>query len=200
MKREEIEKLLKDGGLSEDKIKATVDAIMDENGKDIESEKSKTTAKEAELTAANLTIENLQGKIKDFDGVDPKKLQEDAAALQVKYDTDMAAAKAESEKLKKEFGLRESLKDMGITDPDYLIFKHGGVEKFTFDDDGKPAGLEDVLKPYKETVPYIFKVETKPQHTFKGFKPGESRDGLPDSNKPTSLAEAVEMAIGGNGE
>ena len=47
-----------------------------------------------------------------------------------------------------------------MTDPDYIIYKHGGVDKFAFAD-GKPVGIEDTLKPYRESSPSLFKVEQK---------------------------------------
>lgn len=160
MRREDIEKLLKDNGVADEKIKATVDMVMAENGKDIEAEKAKTTAKEGELTKANETVKGLQDSIKKFDGVDIDKLQEDAKNLQSKYDTDIKAAQSAADMLRKEFGLKESLRNARVLDPDYLIFKHGGVDKFTFDGEGKPIGVEAVIKPYKESLSHVFKTET----------------------------------------
>lgn len=75
MKREDIEKLLKENGIAEDKMKTVLDNILDENGKDIEAEKAKTTAKDGELVKANGTIKELQAAVKKFDGVDIDKLR-----------------------------------------------------------------------------------------------------------------------------
>ena len=72
MKTEYIEKLLKEAGIDEDKIKTVVDGVMAENGKDIEAEKAKTTAKDGELQKANETITELQTTIKKYDGKDPE--------------------------------------------------------------------------------------------------------------------------------
>lgn len=157
MKREFLEGL-KIEGLT----KEVVDQIMAEHGKEVQAEQAKTTAKDAELSTANTTVKDLQGKIKEFDGVDVKKLQADAVALQVKYDTDIKAGKAAEDNLRKEFALKDTLRAAGVTDPDYLIFKHGGVEKFTFDKDGKTLGLEETIAPYKESLAHLFaKPETK---------------------------------------
>ena len=41
---------------------------------------------------------------------------------------------------------------MGVTDPDYIIYKQGGIDKFTFDKDGVPEKLDDVLKVYRENA------------------------------------------------
>lgn len=41
-----------------------------------------------------------------------------------------------------------------MTDADYLIYKQGGIDKFTFDKDGKPVGVDDILKPLREDKTY----------------------------------------------
>ena len=57
------------------------------------------------------------------------------------------------------YALKEQLAKEGVLDPDYLIYKAGGIEKFTFDDSGKPTGLTEALKPYKEdkAMAHLFK-------------------------------------------
>lgn len=58
--------------------------------------KDKFTAKETELTTAQNTIRELQDAAKKWDGVDVEKLRTDMAALQTKYDSDLAAAKLDN--------------------------------------------------------------------------------------------------------
>lgn len=156
MKRETIEKQLKEAGVADDKIKGIVDQIMAENGKDIEAEKAKVTTKEAELEKANQTITQLQDTVKKFDGKDPEKLQQDLKDLQEKYNTDIASERKKASDISKGYALKEALQAAGVQDPDYLIYKHGGVDKFAFTDD-KPIGIDDILKPYKESSPHLFK-------------------------------------------
>ncbi len=101
-----------------------------------------------ELKTANDTITqlkkdakdnaDLQTKIKEYED-QVKKLQKDAA--------DTA----------KTYALKAKLTEAGALDPDYLIYKQGGLEKFTFDADGKPIGIDDVVKPLKESAPHLFK-------------------------------------------
>ena len=55
------------------------------------------------------------------------------------------------------YALKAKLTEAGALDPDYLIYKQGGLEKFTFDTDGKPIGIDDVVKPLKESAPHLFK-------------------------------------------
>ena len=44
-------------------------------------------------------------------------------------------------------------------DADYVIYKQGGLDKFSFDKDGNPTGVDDLLKPMKESSPHLFKAE-----------------------------------------
>ncbi len=153
MKTEYLESL----GLSKD----VIDKVLAENGKDVEAEKAKTTAKVGELTTANQTIKDLKEAVSKFDGVDVTKLKQDVTNWETKYNTDIATERTKAENLQKEYGLKDALKAAGVTDPDYLIFKHGGVEKFAFGADGKAIGLDDITKPYRESSPQLF-TESKP--------------------------------------
>ena len=54
----------------------------------------------------------------------------------------------------KTYALKEQLSKAGVTDADYLIYKQGGIDKFTFDKDGKPVGVDDILKPLREDKTY----------------------------------------------
>lgn len=59
-------------------------------------DKNKYSAKEAELSAANGTISQLQDAVKKFDGVDIDALRDRIQTLQAKYDTDITAVKKDS--------------------------------------------------------------------------------------------------------
>lgn len=143
---------LKELGLAQE----IIDKVMAENGKDIAAEQAKAAAKAGELATANQTIKNLQETVKQFDGVDIGKLKQDVTTWETKYNTDIAAERAKAENLQREYGLKDALKAAGVTDPDYLIFKQGGVEKFAFSAEGKPIGLDDITKPYRESSPHLF--------------------------------------------
>lgn len=160
MKREQIKEILTKAGIAEDKAKEAVDAIFAEHGKDIDAEKAKTTAKENELTTANDQIKQLNATIDSFGGQTPTELKTQLGNLQKKYDEDIAAEQKKYSDLVKSQSLKEALTSAGVTDPDYIIYKHGGVDKFAFAD-GKPVGIEDTLKPYRESSPSLFKVEQK---------------------------------------
>ena len=175
MKREFLE------GLGLDKAK--VDQVMVEYGKELQAEQQKVTAKEAELTAANGTIKNLQESIKKFDGVDIVKLQNDAKDWETKYNTDVEAERVKADNIRKEYSLKEALKAKGVSEPDYLIYKQGGVEKFAFDDKGVAIGLDDILKPYQESSPSLFTSTEGGQHVDTGANNDNGGTGGESSNQ-----------------
>lgn len=149
---------LKELGLTEEQITS----IMAENGKDINKEKEKTEAAvqqsesyKTQLDQANITIGDLKKSNKENEDLQGK-IQE--------YETTINTMKVDSEKQIKELKLKDKLRDAGVKDAEYLIFKHGGVDKFNYDQEGNLIGLDDTLKPYKESMPYNFitgKTETK---------------------------------------
>ena len=76
-----------------------------------------------------------------------------------------------------EYALKDKLKEAGILDADYIIYKQGGLDKFTFDKEGKPIGIDDMLKPMKEASTHLFKTD-KPG----GYNPAGG--GNPPTNNP----------------
>ena len=88
-----------------------------------------------ELSTANDTIKDL--KKNNADNADLQQQVKD-------YETEVSNLKTAAENTKKEYVLKDKLKEAGATDADYIIYKHGGLDKFVFDKDGAPIGLEDV--------------------------------------------------------
>lgn len=110
-----------------------------------------------ELSTANETIANL------------KKENGDNEELQKKigdYETEIKNLKKSAEDTTKTYALKEQLAKSGVLDPDYLIYKAGGLDKFTFDKDNNPVGVDDAIKPYKEdkAMAHLFKQEQKPPY------------------------------------
>ena len=116
--------------------------------------------------AAVAEKENLEGQIKTLNinlgelkknNADNEALQTTIANLQGELKKQQTA----SEEIAKTYALKESLVKQGVLDPDYLIYKAGGLEKFNFDKEGKPIGVEEAVKPYKDdaTMAHLFKQE-----------------------------------------
>ena len=84
---------------------------------------------------------------------DRKQSNADNAELQNKikeYESEIETLKTDALNTAKTYALKEQLSKAGVTDADYLIYKQGGIDKFTFDKDGKPVGVDDILKPLRE--------------------------------------------------
>ena len=137
---------LKDGKLD-------VDAVMNAAQKEFPKyavPKEDFNTKVEELKTANGTIATL------------KKENGDNEELQKKigdYETEIKNLKKSAEDTSKSYALKEALTKQGVLDPDYLIYKAGGLDKFNFDKEGKPIGIEDAVKPYKEdtAMAHLFK-------------------------------------------
>lgn len=130
----------------------------------IEAEKKNL---EAQIATLNNTIGTLKESNKDNEALQGtiKKLQEDLKLQQT-----------QNVKTAQTYALKEQLGRSGVLDPDYLIYRHGGVEKFSFDKENRPVGVEDVLKPYREdaTLAHLFKKEEKPPYNPAGGGSGSA--------------------------
>lgn len=145
--------------------KATItDGVLDVNGvlESVRTEipkhfvpKADYNGKAEELKTANETIETLKK-----DNAGNEELQKTIKT----HETTITNLQKENENMKKTYALKSALAESGCTDPDYLIYKHGGVDKFTFDKEGKPVDVKTVADSYKESMPHIFPTGQKQQH------------------------------------
>lgn len=165
-----------------------IEKIMAEHEKTVQTEQAKTAAKESELKAAKETISGLQDSIGEFDGVDVEKLRQDAKDWEKKYNEDLKAERARAENVRKEYALKEALTKDGVLDPDYLIYKAGGLEKFTFDKNSRPVGIDDALKPYREdkAMAHLFKKE---QHRYEPHGGGGGGSVNPFAKETFNMTE-----------
>ena len=103
-----------------------------------------------ELETANTSVLDLGKKLNAFDGVDVKKLKDDVAAWEKKYNADMATVK------------KEAAVDMAI-------LKAGGrnakaikalldMDKINLKDDGSVEGLD--MEGLKKSDGYLFNIES----------------------------------------
>lgn len=147
---------IEDGKLDIDGVMSTVNSEFPKHAvpKTVFNDKVK------ELSTANETIANL------------KKSNADNVELQNKikgYESEIETLKTNALNTAKTYALKEQLSKAGVTDTDYLIYKQGGIDKFTFDKDGKPVGVDDILKPLREdkTYSHLF-IEKGGAYTPKG--------------------------------
>ena len=135
-------------GLSEEQAQAVMDA-WNETMKGFVP-KERLDEVNGKLKEANPTIDSLKKGDADND-----ELQKQVKEYKEKV-TSLEAAAANT---RKEYALKEKLTAAGVLDADYIIYKQGGLEKFIFDKDGSPVGIDDTLKPLKESSPHLFKAE-----------------------------------------
>lgn len=122
-------------------VSATMDAIQKELPKHYVP-KNDFNTKVTELKTANDTIKELKDANKDNETLQ-QTIKE--------HETTIETLQKENENTKKTYALQAALKEEGCTDADYLIYKHGGVEKFAFGEDGKPVGIKEAIQPYRES-------------------------------------------------
>ena len=135
-------------GLSEEQAQAVMDA-WNETMKGF-MPKERFDEVNGKLKEANTTIDSLKKG-----NADNEELQKQVKEYKEKV-TSLEAAAANT---RKEYALKEKLTAAGVLDADYIIYKQGGLEKFVFDKDGSPVGIDDTLKPLKESSPHLFKAE-----------------------------------------
>lgn len=150
--------------------KHTKDGVLDTEAltKEVNTEFPKHAVPKSEFNDINEQLKTANGTIKDL-----KKDNGDNETLQgtiKEHEKTIAKLQLESANTAKTYALKEQLSKAGVLDPDYLIYKQGGLEKFNFDKEGKPIGVDDVVKPYKEdkTLSHLFKTADGTNYTPAG--------------------------------
>ena len=138
---------------------------------------------DSDLQARDTRIAELTKEVQNFDGVDVKKLQDDAKEWESKYNSDIKAERRNSAiKLAvAKAGARSEKALMGMLDMDSI--KLG--------DDGKITGLEEQIAQIKKDDAFLFKSDQEPDPDKKGdVNLGGDHKG---AQKPeiTTLADAV---------
>lgn len=145
--------------------------------------------------------ENLVGQIKTLNTTigDLKKNNADNETLQTtiaNLQGELKKQQTANEEITKTYALKEQLAKQGVTDPDYLIYKAGGLDKFTFDKEGKPVGVEEAVKPYKDdaAMAHLFKQEqpSKPPYQPQGGTGGSGAEN-PFAKETFNLTKQGEL-------
>lgn len=170
-------KFLEDLGLTKEQI----DSVMDENGKDIEAEKEKTTTTTAELEDVKKQLKEANSTITDL-----KKSNADNEALQAKvkeYEDTIKTQKADYEakvrNLTLDSAIEKALSNAGAKHIDLLSTKIDR-EKLKIETDGKVTGLDEQISAYKESYKDLFTPK------IEGRDPNNNGGGKPPINNPWS--------------
>ena len=143
-------KFLEDLGLEKD----VIDQIMSEHGAGVTAAKADVQTIEAERDDLKSKYETAEQTINSLKEAESKNetLQQ---AIQA-HEATIAQLQSDSDTMKKEFTPKQQLTALGAKDPDYIIFKQGGIDKFSYDQSGKIIGLEETIAPLKESAGYLF--------------------------------------------
>lgn len=157
-------------GLTEEQAKAVMDAWNEAMKGFVPKERLDEVS--GKLKEANTTIETLKKN-----NADNEELQKQVT----QYKDKVAELEKAAESTRKEYALKEKLTAAGAVDADYVIYKQGGVDKFTFDKNGVPVGIDDVVKPLKESSPHLFKASGTGYNPAGGGNPPAANPWAKDS-------------------
>lgn len=152
-------KYLEDLGLE----KEVIDKIMAEHGKTTTDYEVKLTAKDVEIKAGKDTVATLSAQVKAFDGVDLEALKKDAKDWETKYNTDISNLKIDA-----------AIKLAIANDAQDADLVSGLIDKTKLKlENDKVTGLDELLKPIKESKPFLFKETKKAENETNpaGFEP-----------------------------
>ena len=155
MKRSFLENLFKDLDAEDSVKKSIIDTIMDENGNDVNAEKTKLESVKNDLKVKEGLIEELNTKIKENDSVDIEKIKKE------QFDLGKAEGSKEVEEFKKTNALKSSIK--GAKDFD-LVYSKLDKDKIKYEKDDKGeytvSGIDEQIKDVKEKYSFLFEDES----------------------------------------
>lgn len=161
---------------------ATIDAIMQEHGSNIEAEKAKTKAANEQLKAANETIKTFEGL--DVDGIKSQSAEWQKKAEEFEQQLKDQAYKAAVSELLNPYEFTSSLAKEATLNK--ML-----AQKFELED-GKLKGAEDFLKTFREENKEAFKDIANPGGT--GGTGGNPRPNPKPSENKDSLATRLGKA------
>lgn len=68
---------------------------------------------------------------------------------QTKRKEETDALKAQIASMKKTGAVCDALRQLGAIDPQYIIYRQGGIDAFRFDEAGRPLGLDELAAQYR---------------------------------------------------
>lgn len=122
---------------------------LDEEIKALKADKDTLLKTNSDLKNAKDTLQNSYDQLAENSGSMEELLKQNAA-----YETQVQGLTDRNKELVQTFALKEALRKAGVLDPDYVIFKEGGVSGFTFTETGDPDGIPDVVSKYAENETY----------------------------------------------
>ena len=175
MKREFLEGL----GLEKD----VIDKIMEENGKDINAEKAKTTAKDDEIKTLKEQVDTANKQIKSYKDMDIDEIKQSVET----WKTTAKEHEKAYQKLKNDTALKDAVRAYDTVDEDVLM-KLLDRDSLKFSEDGI-SGLKEQVEGLKEAKPYLFKEKS-------GLGDFESHDPENSSGESNEMLAQIDSIFG----
>jgi hypothetical protein len=154
MKREFLKELLPEIS------KEAMDAIMAENGKDVEAQKATVTALTTERDGLKKQLDEAGAEIKSYKDLDIEGIKAKTTEWETKYNTDTAALKKQLEDTTYNHAVNGAVSALKFSSESA---KKAFVAELTAKklplQEGKLLGLDDYTKTYKEADPAAFAPE-----------------------------------------
>lgn len=180
---------------------AAAEKVAAESAKELKEyvKKSDYDTLTAEKAQLEKDVKTRDGQIEQLKKADPEKLQQTITDLQTQNTTNKATYEKQLKEQKVDSAVQLALASSGALNAKAVrALLDVDAEKAEFAEDGSLKGLSDQIQKLQtaEDSKMLFKAaDTKP--VFKGFKPAEGKDGLPQGSdgQPKTMAEAIEMSL-----
>lgn len=137
--------------------KSAVDAIMAENGKDIEAKNNTITTLTTERDGLKTQLDAANTTIKSYEGLDVEGIKAKVTEWETKYNEDTKALKDQLDETTYGFAVKEALAGYKFTSESARkAFRADLTAKKLPLQDGKLLGLEDFTKAYQASDPAAF--------------------------------------------
>lgn len=182
MKRKFLEDLLKDLEIEEETKKKIINTIMDENGNDINAEKSKNEIIKNDLKVKEALIEDLNNKIKENNNIDIEAIKQE------QFNLGKQEGSKELINFKKTNALKSALSQFKAKDVEILqkMLDNDKIEYEEKDGEYTVKGVDEQVKSIKESHAYLFEEENQNDK----INLGGEHNGNVESN-PTTLVGAL---------
>lgn len=172
-----------DGKLDVDALMTAINAEFPKNA----VPKDKYNDISGQLKTANDTITDLKKNNKDNE-----TLQNTIKT----HEKTISDLKTDSLKREKEFKFKGALEKAGATDPDYLLYKLGGVDKLEMDAEGNITDQDNKIKDLQANNASFFKAEEGDNTNNTKILENKLKDG--DKGTGDDVASIFANALNGN--
>lgn len=172
--------------------KEAIDKIMAENGKDIEAEKAKLTAKEAEIAGVKKQLDDANKQIEDFKGLDVEGIKKAADDYKTKFEEAEKNHKAELDKIAYNATAEKFIDSLKPKDglSKSAILSEFAKKEFKLDGDSFQGAKEWAEQFKKDNAAHFTDTEDKGKVVSTGGAHGDGLSGDDDKFLAAAMAGA----------